>query len=103
RVLTPACGGRADSYWRYNHFGRTAPAALRHILLHPLDALRTAVRPPVKAQTMLWLLAVAAGAPLLSPYLLVVLPPLAERMLADQTTWWARDYHYNAFLVVPLL
>lgn len=103
RVLIPAFGGRADYYWRYGHFGRTVTGAAKHILLHPLDAARTAVRPGVKVQTMLWLLAIAAAAPLISPYVLVVLPPLAERMLADQQTWWVRDFHYNAFLVVPLL
>jgi uncharacterized membrane protein len=103
RVLIPAFGGHPDYYWRYGRFGRNVTEAAGYIARHPLDALRTFVRPSVKVQTMLWLLAIAAGAPLLSPYVLVVIPPLAERMLADQQTWWVRDYHYNAFLVVPLL
>jgi uncharacterized membrane protein len=103
RLLIPAFGGRADYYWRYGHFGPTVPSAAWHMVAHPLDALRTIVQPSVKVRTMLWLLAMAAVAPLASPYLVVALVLLAERMLSDQTTWWVPDYHYNAFLVVPLL
>jgi hypothetical protein len=103
RLMVPAFGGRADYYWRYGHFGATVPAVLWHMLGHPIDALRTFVEPTVKVRTMLWLLAMAALAPLASPYLVVALALLAERMFADQAGWWGLDYHYNAFLVIPLL
>jgi uncharacterized membrane protein len=103
RMLIPAFGGRADYYWTYNALGRTVPAALWHVVAHPIDTIDTFVRPGVKVHTMLWLLALAAFAPLASPYLLAVLPPLAERMLSDAPNWWGTDYHYNAFLVVPVL
>jgi uncharacterized membrane protein len=103
RLLIPAFGGRADYYWRYGHFGPTVGTAAWHMVAHPIDALRTFVQPAIKVRTMLWLLAMAAVAPLASPYLVVALVLLAERMLSDQSTWWVPEYHYNAFLVVPLL
>jgi uncharacterized membrane protein len=92
RVLIPAFGGRADYYWSY---GR--------VVAHPFDALRLFVTPGVKVRTMLLLLGIGLAAPLASPYLLVVLPTLAERMLSDSPNWWRTDFHYDAFLVVPLL
>jgi uncharacterized membrane protein len=103
RFVIPAFGGRADYYWRYGHFGATVPAAAWHIVAHPFDALRTFVQPAIKVRTMVWLLGMAALAPLASPYLLTALALLAERMLSDQAGWWGLDYHYNAFLVIPLL
>jgi uncharacterized membrane protein len=103
RFVIPAFGGRSDYYWRYDHFGPTVPAAAWHIVTHPIDALQTFVQPAIKVRTMLWLLAMAALAPLASPYLVMTLGLLAERMLSDQASWWGPDYHYNAYLVIPLL
>ncbi|WP_203924382.1 DUF2079 domain-containing protein [Rugosimonospora africana] len=103
RYVIPAFGGRSDYYWRYGQFGPTVPTAAWGIVTHPLDALRTFVQPEIKVRTLLWLLGMAALAPLASPYLVLALALLAERMLADQTSWWGLDFHYNAFLVIPLL
>lgn len=103
RVVLPAFGGRAGYYWRYGRFGPTVPSAVGHIVADPLGAARTFVTPDTKADTMIRLGALAAFAPLASPYVLAVLPLLAERMLADAPNWWGVDFHYNAYLVVPLL
>ncbi|GAA5201192.1 hypothetical protein GCM10023322_80710 [Rugosimonospora acidiphila] len=103
RLVIPAFGGQADYYWRYGQFGPTVPTAAWHIVTHPVEALRTFVEPEMKVRTMLWLLAMAALAPLASPYLVMALVLLAERMLSDQSTWWGLSFHYNSFLVIPLL
>jgi uncharacterized membrane protein len=103
RYVIPAFGGRSDYYWRYGQFGDSVPSVAWHLATHPLDALRSFVQPEIKVRTLLWLLGMAALAPLASPYLLTALALLAERMLSDQASWWGLDFHYNAFLVVPLL
>jgi hypothetical protein len=73
------------------------------MVTHPLTTLDTFVSPGVKLHTMVLLALVSAFAVLLSPWLLTVLPLLADRMLADAPNWWGLDFHYNAFLVVPVL
>ncbi|MDT4986940.1 MAG: hypothetical protein QOI74_1034 [Micromonosporaceae bacterium] len=103
RMLIPAFGGRADYYWTYSRLGPDVPSALGHVVAHPLDTLATFTRPAVKVRTMLALLALSGGMALLSPYLLVVMPLLAERMLSDAPNWWITGVQYNAYLVVPLL
>jgi Predicted membrane protein (DUF2079) len=103
RIVLPAFGGRADYYWRYGHFGQTVAGVVVHIAAHPINAINSLCQPAVKATTMLRLLVLAVFAPVASPYLLTVLPMLAERMLADAPNWWGTEFHYNAYLVVPLL
>jgi uncharacterized membrane protein len=102
-VVLPAFGSRPTYYWRYGQFGANAPAAAWQMLTHPSVTADTFVTPDTKVHTMVCLFAIAAFAALVSPYLLVVLPLLAERMLSDAPNWWGLVFHYNAFLVVPLL
>jgi uncharacterized membrane protein len=102
-VALPAFGSNPIYYWRYGAFGSSAPAAALSILTHPALALHTAVTPEVKVHTMLALFGLAAFAGLFSPYLLAVAPLLAERVLADAPSWWGTSFHYNLFVVVPLL
>ncbi|HEX4704340.1 MAG TPA: DUF2079 domain-containing protein, partial [Pseudonocardiaceae bacterium] len=96
-------GSRAVFYWRYGQFGPTLPSAAWQMLTHPLVAADTLVSPGIKVHTVIYLFAIAGFAALFSPYLLAVLPLLAERMLAGAPNWWGLDFHYNAFVVVPLL
>lgn len=102
-VLLPAFGGRAGYYWHYGRFGSSLPEAAWRALTHPGLVAATITRPDVKIHTIAWLLVIAAFASLGSPFLLVILPPLAERMLSDDPNWWGTDFHYNAFLVVAVL
>jgi uncharacterized membrane protein len=102
-VLLPAFGSQPAFYWRYGQFGPSLSSAALDMLTHPGVVADTLVRPETKVHTIVCLLAVAAFASLISPYLLMVLPLLAERMLSDAPNWWGVDFHYNAFLVMALL
>ncbi len=102
-VILPAFGSNPGYYWRYGAFGPSASNALLTMLAHPASTLHTAFTPDIKSQTIVSLFALAAFAGLFSPYLLAVAPLLAERMLADAPSWWGMAYHYNLFLVVPIL
>ncbi len=102
-VVLPAFGSRPQFYWRYGQFGPTVPSAAWHMLTHPLLTADTFVSPGVKVHTMVCLAGLAVFLGVLSPWLLVVVPVLADRMLADAPNWWGLDFHYNAFLIVPVL
>lgn len=102
-LVLPAFGSKPQFYWRYGQFGPNVPSAAWDMLTHPLVAADTFVSPGVKVHTMVCLAALAVFAVLLSPWLLVVVPVLADRMLADAPNWWGLDFHYNAFLVIPVL
>ncbi|HKN97462.1 MAG TPA: DUF2079 domain-containing protein [Pseudonocardiaceae bacterium] len=102
-VLLPAMGSKPQFYWRYGQFGQSLPTAAWHMLTHPATTLVTFTHPDVKIHTMVLLGTVAAFASLLSPFALLVLPQLAERMLADAPNWWTTRFHYDAFVVVALL
>jgi uncharacterized membrane protein len=101
--VLPAFGSNAIYYWRYGRFGPTMPSAAWQMVTHPLTTLDTFVSPGLKLHTMVLLALVSAFAVFLSPWLLTVLPLLADRMLADAPNWWGLDFHYSAFLVVPVL
>jgi uncharacterized membrane protein len=103
RVVVPAFGGRVDTYWHYGRFGNTPGSAAARAISRPLDVVRTFLQPQEKRHLLRYLFTIPLFAPLCSPYLLVVLPLLAERLLSDAPHWWSTDFHYNAFLVVPLL
>ncbi len=102
-IVLPAFGSRPKYYWRYGEFGSTVPTAAWHLITHPLVAATTFVTPETKVHTMVCLFVLTGFLALGSPYLLAVLPLLADRMLADAPNWWGLDFHYNAYLVVPVL
>jgi uncharacterized membrane protein len=102
-VLLPALGSQPRFYHQYGAFGPTLPGAAWHMLTHPATTAATLTHPDVKIHTIVLLGTVAAFACLLSPFVLVALPQVAERMLADVPNWWTTGFHYDAFLVVALL
>ncbi|MBW8484505.1 DUF2079 domain-containing protein [Actinomadura parmotrematis] len=104
RLLIPAFGGREDYYWAYGSYGPDLPHAVLHLLTHPWEGFAGLADPPVKLWTMALLVLPFLLLPLASPLTLMVLPMLAERMLADRfANWWEPRYHYNAFLVAVLV
>ncbi|MVZ99365.1 DUF2079 domain-containing protein [Actinomadura sp. LD22] len=104
KIAIAAFGGDNDYYWAYTSLGRDLPHAAAHVLLHPWDAVAAIGTPPAKLAMMGLLVLPLLLLPLASPLTLVVLPPLAERMLADRfANWWSPHYHYNAFIVAALV
>ncbi|MEV7006990.1 DUF2079 domain-containing protein [Streptosporangium sp. NPDC051022] len=103
RVLIPAFGGRADYYWAYGALGPDLPSAAARALTRPLEALALLGTPPDKLLTMLLLGVMVLFLCLLSPMTLIMVPPLAARMMASSfPNWWGTAYHYNAFLAVVI-
>ena len=102
-VVVPEIGGMHNQYWSYNSLGRNPKDAALHVLVHPLSTLHLLVSNSDKQDLLLWLLAVSAGACLLSPIALLAVPPLLLRMLSDTATYSEPKYHYNAPLMGILL
>lgn len=103
-VVVPHMGGRSNYYWGYDDLGPNAPAAVRHLILHPLSSARILITPSVKWHTELELLGPFLFLSLLSPISIAALPLLLERMLSMKFPgWWVDRYQYNAYLIVPLL
>jgi uncharacterized membrane protein len=101
KVAIPAFGGRSGYYWSadYAHLGSSPLAAVGHVVAHPLSTLHLLLTPPSKWQLMLWLLVPFALLPLASPYTLLAVPLLAERLFSSNANHWSALFHYNAMLM----
>ncbi len=101
-VIPYFAGGAGFVYWTFPALGPDLPNAIRFALTHPWSVLRLMVTPWVKAHTLLLL-----GLPTLylglgSPYLLLALPFVAQRMLNSRALLWTTNFHYSSVLA-PIL
>ncbi|MFD7015968.1 DUF2079 domain-containing protein [Streptomyces sp. NPDC059161] len=86
----------------YAHAANLAPAhhsLLTTLALAPLDA----VRPEVKATTLVLVFAPAALIALRSPLALIAVPTLGWRMLSTNAFHWGTAFHYSAVLMPVVL
>jgi hypothetical protein len=82
-----------------NQFGSLGPSvssALMNILTHPWHAVAVFFTPEVKAKTLAYLLLPFLLLPLRSPYVILVIPLLAERFFNSRINLWTTTFHYNA-------
>jgi uncharacterized membrane protein len=103
KVFVPAFGGGSQQYWTYGSLGAGPTQAAKFAVTHPWKVVELAASTSAKQQLLLWLLAVALGAFLLSPIALLALPSLALRLLSDTYTYTTVHWQYNAPLMVILL
>jgi len=68
----------------------------------PVGLLLAAVTPPEKIAGVLLLLLPLLLLPLLSPYSLLAVPFLAERLLTDREAMWGTQFHYSS-VFAPVL
>jgi uncharacterized membrane protein len=87
------------AYWTYDALGPNAPSALLHMVRHPIDTARIFFTPITKTETMLWLFgSTTMFLSLFSPYVLLTLPILAERMFSSREALWGTEFHYSSIL-----
>jgi uncharacterized membrane protein len=101
-VIIPHFGGAAGRDFTYTDFGPTTGAAVKQMVTHPTQVITDLFSPPVKWQTLQWLLWPLLLLPLLSPLSILAVPLVVERFLSDNVLYWGMPYHYNAFLL-PIL
>ena len=90
------------AYWDYPALGQDLPSALRYAVTHPIGVARLFVTPAVKLHTLTMLFVPTLFAAFASPYLLLALPILAERMLNSRTYLWTTEFHYSA-VTAPII
>lgn len=104
-IMPSLGGGGGSGFWRYSWMGGTVGEVAQWLLTHPLDALRsfftdfTSAADSGQLKVEFFLCALASGMLfcLLKPnYLLMIVPPLAMKMLsADTGGFWGVTFHYN--------
>jgi uncharacterized membrane protein len=77
-------------------------SALWHVVRHPLATWHLAVSPHEKVTLLRWLFAPLGFASLASPFVLLALPLLAERLLSQNPNHWTLTHQYSAPFV-PIL
>jgi uncharacterized membrane protein len=98
-VLVPALAPTGTwAYWDYPALGPNAGAAARYVTQHPLATAHLFVSNTVKRRTVELLLFGPSVFSVASPYALLALPILAERMLSARATLWDTGYHYDSVL-----
>ncbi len=95
-VVMPAIAGRGYGYWDYSVLGSGAGDAVHTILTDPLKVVVAFFTPSIKVTTLVALFAPVFLLCFLSPYVLLALPLLAQRMLSDRSALWETQFHYNA-------
>ena len=105
-VVMPALGGRSGlGFWRYQWMGATMGETAQWLLSHPFEALRdifidftpAADSGQVKVEFFICALLSGLAITFLKPnYLLMIIPPLAMKMLAAAPNeLWGINLHYN--------
>jgi uncharacterized membrane protein len=103
RLLIPAfANGRPFTFWSYGDFGPNLPSAAGHVVLHPLQALKSLFSPYPKADTLAALFVPFLLLPLGSPLIIVGLPLVLERMFSSDATYWYPLLHYS-LAIAPVI
>ncbi len=102
KAILPWATGAPYAHWFYPALGAGPGSALLHLVEHPLGTIRLFITPHAKQVALFDLFAAWLLLPLVSPLLIVMLPTLGERFLADRPEYWAQGFHYS-LVVAPML
>ena len=101
-VVIPALAPYGFTYWTFAALGPDPVSALRTVALHPWRVAQLMVTPDVKFHTLVTIFYPTAFLALVSPYTLLTVPFLAERMLNDRPLLWETNFHYTS-VVAPIV
>jgi uncharacterized membrane protein len=103
RLAIPALSPNGTwTYWAYPALGADAQSAMAHIVLHPIDTARLFVSVSAKRVLLVCLFLPPTLLSLMSPYALLAIPILVERLLSSRPFLRSFSYQYNAILA-PIL
>lgn len=103
KVIVPSLSPTgAFAYWSYDALGAGPVEVLRTVVTRPWVVARELVSPWSKVGLVAALLAPLAFLPLLSSYVLITVPLLAQRLLSSRENLWTTEFHYSAPLA-PIL
>ncbi|HSN44368.1 MAG TPA: DUF2079 domain-containing protein, partial [Propionibacteriaceae bacterium] len=84
------------AYWSYEALGPDMASSIEFMVLHPVRTVAIFVTPLQKTETLLLLFAPVLFLCLRSPYVIAVLPLLAQRFFSSRELIWRARFHYNA-------
>ena len=107
-LVMPSLGGSSRGFWRYEWMGASFAEVARWLVTHPFEAVRDlfvdftkdADCGHLKTEFFVCFLLSGGICCLLKPsYLIMLIPPLALKMLSrDPTNFWGLTFHYNVEL-----
>lgn len=109
--VMPSLGGSSRGFWRYEWMGSTVGGMVGWLIAHPLEALRAFFSnfsgneafDGLKGEFLLCTLLSGGFLLFLKPnYLLMLVPPLAMKMLSQDAGFWGVTYHYNVEVSVVI-
>jgi len=103
RIVIPHFDPRGYQYWAFSDFGDTLASALTSAVRRPWRVIWLLFWPPLKTATWLVLLVPLGFWPLRSPYALIALPLMVERMLGMRQNMWVPGAHYDAPIWIVLV
>jgi uncharacterized membrane protein len=102
KVLIPYLGDRPYSHWRFSQLGSGPLRALGTCLTHPFKILSLLFSNSTKTITILCLFLPFLFGALFSPWGLLMIPLICERMLSDDPDYWVMMYQYNV-MAAPVI
>lgn len=103
KLLIPAFNHNPYAHWEYTKLGGGPAAAIWHIVTNPIHTLKLLFDGGDKVFTFKLLAASGGLLALLAPrYVILLVPVLAQKLLADQPLFWGYVFHYSAELA-PLV
>jgi uncharacterized membrane protein len=100
--IVPAIRGRPYHYWDYPTLGRSWVRAPLVFARSPWRTLAALFDRPEKRATLAATFGAWLFLPVLSPLLLVAVPPVAERFLSGNPAFWSEKFQYSLPLA-PIL
>ena len=111
-TIMPNLGGSSPGFWRYTHMGDTLSGVILWIIEHPWQTMiniftnykHEAKLEYLKLEFFISILLSGGLLALLKPnYLLMVVFPLAIKMLSRDGGFWGVGYHYNIEICIVVI
>ena len=96
KMLIPYFGAKGYSYWNYAQLGQGPMEALGTCLTHPLKVFLMIFSNSTKIYTLKWLFIPFFFLAFFSPWVILTIPLIGERMLSDSPNLWIMHFHYSA-------
>lgn len=100
--LIPCLGERPYIHWRFSQLGSGPIQAMGTCLTHPFKVFEIIFSNSTKTITVLCLFLPFFFGALFSPWGILAIPLICERMLSDDPDYWVMMYQYNV-MAAPIL
>ena len=106
KLIMPALSSSGQDFQylkQYEAFGDSTLGIVFGVIARPFEVVKSLFVPSEKAITLWHLFAPLLFLPLVSPYLLLAIPSILQRMLSSNENLWTTSFHYNATIAAVLV